>query len=47
MDANSGDERARIAEWMDTFNTVLAGQQASEIASHRSALNDALDQMRL
>jgi molecular chaperone HscC len=42
-----GDERARIAEWMDTFNTVLAGQQASEIASHRSALNDALDQMRL
>jgi len=42
-----GDERARIAEWMDTFNTVLAGQQASAIASHRSALNDALDQMRL
>lgn len=42
-----GDERARIAEWMDTFNTVLAGQQASKIASHRSALNDALDQMRL
>ncbi|VVO79944.1 molecular chaperone HscC [Pseudomonas fluorescens] len=42
-----GDERARIAEWMDTFNTVLAGQQASEIASHRSALNEALDQMRL
>ncbi|WP_426783906.1 Hsp70 family protein [Pseudomonas atacamensis] len=42
-----GDERARIAEWMDTFNTVLTGQQASEIASHRSALNDALDQMRL
>ncbi|MED7666881.1 molecular chaperone HscC [Pseudomonas moraviensis subsp. stanleyae] len=42
-----GDERARIAEWMDTFNTVLAGQQPSEIASHRSALNDALDQMRL
>ncbi|RRW61124.1 molecular chaperone HscC [Pseudomonas fluorescens] len=41
-----GDERARIAEWMDTFNTVLAGQQASEIASHRSALNDALDQLR-
>ncbi|WP_095179491.1 molecular chaperone HscC [Pseudomonas sp. Irchel 3F6] len=42
-----GDERARIAEWMDTFNTVLAGQQPSAIASHRSALNDALDQMRL
>jgi len=42
-----GDERARIAEWMDTFNTVLAGQHVSEIASHRSALNDALDQMRL
>ena len=41
-----GDERARIAEWMDTLNTVLAGQQASEIASHRSALNDALDQLR-
>lgn len=42
-----GDERARIAEWMDTFNTVLAGQQPGAIASHRSALNDALDQMRL
>lgn len=42
-----GDERARIAEWMDTFNTVLAGQQPGAIASQRSALNDALDQMRL
>ncbi|XHF33004.1 molecular chaperone HscC [Pseudomonas chlororaphis] len=42
-----GDERERIADWLDTFTTVLGSQQSEEIASHRSQLNKALDQLRL
>ncbi|WP_285418579.1 molecular chaperone HscC [Pseudomonas sp. efr-133-TYG-5] len=42
-----GDERALIAEWLDTFTRVLGGQQPAEIASHRTQLNQALDEMRL
>lgn len=42
-----GSQREQIAEWLDSFTTVLGGQQSAEIASHRSALNNALDQLRL
>ncbi|VVN69993.1 Chaperone protein HscC [Pseudomonas fluorescens] len=42
-----GTERERIAEWLHSFTTVLGGQQSSEIASHRSQLNSALDELRL
>ncbi|QTT89885.1 molecular chaperone HscC [Pseudomonas chlororaphis] len=42
-----GDERERIADWLDTFTAVLGGQQPAEIASHRTQLNKALDQLRL
>jgi molecular chaperone HscC len=42
-----GTQREHIAEWLHNFTTVLAGQQPSEIASHRSELNKALDQLRL
>ncbi|SDZ29031.1 molecular chaperone HscC [Pseudomonas sp. NFIX28] len=42
-----GDERERIADWLDTFSTVLGSQQPAEIASHRAQLNKALDQLRL
>jgi molecular chaperone HscC len=42
-----GDEREQIANWLDTFAAVLGGQQPVEIASHRSQLNEALDQLRL
>ncbi|WP_097302719.1 molecular chaperone HscC [Pseudomonas chlororaphis] len=42
-----GDERERIADWLDTFTAVLGGQQPTEIASHRTQLNKALDQLRL
>lgn len=42
-----GTQREHIAEWLHNFTSVLAGQQPSEIASHRSELNKALDQLRL
>jgi molecular chaperone HscC len=42
-----GTQREHIAEWLHNFTTVLGGQQPSEIASHRSELNKALDQLRL
>ena len=42
-----GDEREQIAGWLDAFTAVLGGQQSVEIASHRSQLNKALDQLRL
>ncbi|MFJ7313577.1 Hsp70 family protein [Pseudomonas sp. NPDC098747] len=42
-----GTERERIAEWLHSFTTVLGGQQSSEIANHRSQLNNALDELRL
>ncbi|MGN8124901.1 Hsp70 family protein [Pseudomonas sp. 22082] len=42
-----GTQREHIAEWLHNFTTVLAGQQPAEIASHRSELNKALDQLRL
>ena len=42
-----GTQREHIAEWLHNFTTVLAGQQPSEIASHRSELNKALDQLHL
>jgi molecular chaperone HscC len=42
-----GDEREQIASWLDAFAAVLGGQQPVEIASHRSQLNEALDQLRL
>ncbi|WP_085706968.1 molecular chaperone HscC [Pseudomonas sp. B35(2017)] len=42
-----GDERQRIADWLDAFTTVLAGQRPSEIASQRNRLNQALDQLCL
>lgn len=42
-----GDEREQIAHWLDVFSTVLAGQQSVEIASHRTQLNKALDELRL
>ncbi|NKF27540.1 molecular chaperone HscC [Pseudomonas sp. BGM005] len=42
-----GTQREHIAEWLHNFTTVLGGQQPAEIASHRSELNKALDQLRL
>ncbi|RON84163.1 molecular chaperone HscC [Pseudomonas chlororaphis] len=42
-----GDEREQIADWLGTFTAVLGGQQPTEIASHRTQLNKALDQLRL
>ncbi|CAI8714889.1 Hsp70 family protein [Pseudomonas chlororaphis] len=42
-----GDEREQIANWLGTFTAVLGGQQPTEIASHRTQLNKALDQLRL
>ncbi|ROO13780.1 molecular chaperone HscC [Pseudomonas fluorescens] len=42
-----GTQREHIAEWLHNFTTVLGGQQPSEIASHRTELNKALDQLRL
>ncbi|WP_455805084.1 Hsp70 family protein [Pseudomonas fluorescens] len=42
-----GTQREHIAEWLHNFTTVLGGQQPSEIASQRSELNKALDQLRL
>jgi molecular chaperone HscC len=42
-----GTQREHIAEWLHNFTTVLGGQQPSEIASHRSELNKALDQLHL
>ncbi len=42
-----GAQREHIAEWMHNFTRVLGGQQPAEIASHRSELNKALDQLRL
>ncbi|WLH37572.1 molecular chaperone HscC [Pseudomonas sp. FP2196] len=42
-----GEQREHIAEWLHNFTSVLSGQQPSEIASHRSELNKALDQLRL
>jgi len=42
-----GDERERIADWLDAFTAVLSGQQSVEISSHRSQLNNALDELRL
>jgi molecular chaperone HscC len=42
-----GEQREHIAEWLHNFTSVLGGQQPSEIASHRSELNKALDQLRL
>lgn len=41
-----GDERDLIGNWLDTFNGVLAGQQASEISRQRQALSQALDELR-
>ncbi|TPG79665.1 molecular chaperone HscC [Pseudomonas arsenicoxydans] len=42
-----GEEREQIASWLDTFTAVLGGQQSVEIASHRSQLEKALDELRL
>lgn len=42
-----GEQREHIAEWLHNFTSVLSGQQPAEIASHRSELNKALDQLRL
>jgi molecular chaperone HscC len=42
-----GTQREHIAEWLHNFTIVLGGQQSAEIASHRSELNKALDQLRL
>lgn len=42
-----GDDRQRIAEWLDSFTSVLGGQRSEEIASHRSQLNKVLDELRL
>ncbi|MFI8223748.1 Hsp70 family protein [Pseudomonas sp. NPDC085632] len=42
-----GTQREHIAEWLHSFTTVLGGQQSAEIASHRSELNKALDQLHL
>ncbi len=41
-----GDERELIGNWLDAFNAVLAGQQASEISRERQALSQALDELR-
>ena len=42
-----GDEREQIAEWLYSFTRVLGDQQSAEIASHRTQLNEALDELRL
>ncbi|CAI8829644.1 chaperone protein HscC [Pseudomonas sp. IT-347P] len=42
-----GEERQRIADWLDSFSTVLGGQRSEEIASHRLQLNKVLDELRL
>jgi len=42
-----GEQREHIAEWLHNFTSVLSGQQPAEIASQRSELNKALDQLRL
>ncbi|WP_432219130.1 Hsp70 family protein [Pseudomonas kribbensis] len=42
-----GTQREHIAEWLHNFTTILSGQQPAEIASHRSEINKALDQLRL
>lgn len=42
-----GTQREQIAEWLHSFTLVLGGQQPSAIASHRTELNKALDQMCL
>jgi molecular chaperone HscC len=42
-----GTQREHIAEWLHSFTTMLGGQQSAEIASHRSELNKALDQLHL
>jgi molecular chaperone HscC len=42
-----GEQREHIAEWLHNFTSVLGGQQSAEIASHRTELNKALDQLRL
>ncbi|MBJ9975576.1 molecular chaperone HscC [Pseudomonas sp. S75] len=41
-----GDERDLIGSWLDAFNAVLAGQQASEISRQRQQLSQALDELR-
>lgn len=41
-----GDDRQRIADWMDSFTTTLSGQRLEEIAGQRSQLNKALDELR-
>jgi molecular chaperone HscC len=41
-----GTERERIAEWLHSFTAVLGDQQPAEIASQRSQLNSALDELR-
>lgn len=41
-----GDERELIGSWLDTFNGVLAGQQAGEISRQRQQLSQALDELR-
>ncbi|MGE1175447.1 molecular chaperone HscC [Pseudomonas sp. BW7P1] len=42
-----GAQREHIAEWLHNFTTVLTGQKPAEIASYRSEINKALDQLRL
>ncbi|WDR34364.1 molecular chaperone HscC [Pseudomonas serboccidentalis] len=42
-----GEERQRIADWLESFTTVLGGQRSDEIAGHRSQLNKVLDELRL
>ncbi|WP_409316965.1 Hsp70 family protein [Pseudomonas sp. KCJK9016] len=42
-----GAQREHIAEWLHNFTTVLTGQKPVEIASYRSEINKALDQLRL
>lgn len=41
-----GDERELISSWLDAFNQVLAGQQATDINRERQALSRALDDLR-
>ncbi|HEK1687750.1 TPA: molecular chaperone HscC [Pseudomonas putida] len=41
-----GDERDLIGSWLDAFNAVLAGQQATEISRQRQQLSQALDELR-
>lgn len=40
-----GEDREQLAGWLDAFTAVLSRQQPLEIASHRSQLNKALDQL--